>query len=189
MKLTDLLENLFRDAPETELDEMSGFSRLRRMLTGGVDTVNRIGLLTANNPMIQKFSKRENEVLNKRLEQDLRQMGYGYIPVNGKYGNLEYSFLVPNITREETLFLGKKYQQHSVIWGQREEGEGLDGFRFEMIECDGERVTMIGHNVLTGVEVQSSDDYFSSVPKLGQQTVEKGLNPKERKFVIPFNDI
>jgi len=84
-------------------------------------------------------SKKENLAANKRLEQDLRKMGYGYFKVEGHWqecqdpnvnytdcpkdklrDSTEESLFVPNIKKEEMEKLCKKYEQDAVIYGDKD---------------------------------------------------------------------
>jgi len=72
-------------------------------------------ILTAENPQAKALSREENEKRNKRLVEELQDKGYEYVPVEGRYDNLEESFLVFEISNEAALDLAKKYDQESVI--------------------------------------------------------------------------
>jgi len=71
-------------------------------------------------------SKSENEQQFKELKAAVRAMGYGYIEMRGGYRgdqgfNLESSLFVPSITRKQIIDLGKRYNQHSVIYKDAKE--------------------------------------------------------------------
>lgn len=73
-------------------------------------------ILTAENPMGKALSESENLTRNEQLIAELKKAGYDPIPVEGKYGgNPEHSFLIPNMTDDEALALGKKFEQESVL--------------------------------------------------------------------------
>lgn len=84
-------------------------------------------------------NKKENNVKNKELEQDLRKLGYGFFKVEGHWqecqdpnlnyvdcsqdqlqDSVEQSLFVPGITKEDSLALCKKYEQDAVIYGGKD---------------------------------------------------------------------
>jgi len=89
-------------------------------------------------------SKKENEVANKRLEQDVRKMGHGFFKVEGHWQecqdpNMNYvdcpkdklrdsteeSLFVPGITKDQIADLCKKYEQDAVIYGDKDSDDHL----------------------------------------------------------------
>ena len=75
--------------------------------------------ITAWNPFSKAFSIKENKVLNLLLEADLNN--YQIFPAEGKdtLGDWppEISFFVGDISREQAIFLGKKYEQNAIVFG------------------------------------------------------------------------
>lgn len=75
--------------------------------------------ITAWNPFSKALSLEENKALNVLLETDLD--GYSIFPAEGKdtIGDWlpETSFFVGNITREQAIILGKKYEQNAIVYG------------------------------------------------------------------------
>ena len=151
----------------------SGYSRVRQMMMGLVPSIETLGILTAQNPGGQASDSRENKEANSRLLADLIAANYGVIPIEGSYGGPENSFLVPNMTRDDIVSLGKKYGQEAVIWGSKTVEEvGEPYFTFEYIEGDN---TIQTRDVsLGGSSVQDKEDFYSS--------------KRGRKFYIPFFD-
>jgi hypothetical protein len=151
----------------------SGFSRVRQMMMGLVPTIGTIGILTAENPNGEQASPEFNREANAKLAQKLQSLNYGFIPIEGRFGGPENSFIIPNMTRQDAVFLGIKFGQEAVIWGKKmSESVGEPFFRFEYIE---DSDTIQTRDVsLGGTEAQEREDYYSSV--------------KGRKFYIPFFD-
>jgi len=63
---------------------------------------------------------KENEQAYKELLNDVRELGYGYIPLKGGYKEesgfvKEKAIFIPGISRKEIIDLGKKYDQYSVL--------------------------------------------------------------------------
>ena len=152
------------------LTEKRDFSSLINTLAAERENIKTIGMVTAENPMGQQVTPEENKERNEKLESALRQMNLGYRKIRGKFGNYENSFLIPNIKKEEIIELGNRFEQKSVIWGERVQ----DKFVFSYIEGD----TTIEQRdvVLFGSDVQKRDDLYSQSSK----------GPE--KFVIPFFD-
>jgi hypothetical protein len=155
----------------------SGFNRIMTILSGNLPNVDSVSFMTAANPFAQQLTSKENIVRNKELAAWLRARGLGFIRIRGKFGGPEKSFIVNNITKEETIAAGKEFEQESVIWGEKtfdDEGNPT-GFRFYYIE--GSEVVQARDVVLTGEEVQARKDFYSQE----RQTAA-------RKFVVPFFD-
>lgn len=151
----------------------SGFPRVRQIMLGQIPSIDSLAILTAENPMGKPHSKAENELRNKELMTDLRSMNYGPIPLKGRFGGPESSFIVPNISRDEAIQLGNKHQQEAIIWGQRISDQFSEPFlKFEYIE--GDETVQTRSVSLGGEDAQSREDYYSA--------------KKGRKFYIPFFD-
>ena len=75
---------------------------------------------------VQDFSEDANERRHENLRREIRQMGYGYIEMDSGYTYkatqggeaqaLEQAFFIPEITKDEALSLGQKYDQETIIW-------------------------------------------------------------------------
>jgi|SRR5208282_476976 len=73
-----------------------------------------------------QYNEKKNFQLHGELENDIRNMGYGFIEqksgysytkANGEKGiSYELSFFVPNITLEQVIKLGIKYGQESILY-------------------------------------------------------------------------
>ena len=150
----------------------SGFNRIKNILQGNVASVNTVGFMTAENPMAQKMSRKENKALNKELMAWMRERGYGPIRIRGRFGNMERSLMIPNITRHDITEAGKYFNQESVIWGEKTDESQ---FVFEYIEGDD---TIQKRDVaLFDDDVQARDDFYS-----------QERQSAARKFYIPFFD-
>jgi hypothetical protein len=176
MEIEKTLRHLIREVKSQRymnLVNESGFSRVRQMMAGMVPTIDTMGILTAENPNGEPASPQINKQANQKLAAKLASLNYGFIPIQGKFGTPENSFIVPNITREDVAFLGKRFGQEAVIWGSKiVEEVGEPFFRFEYIE--GGETIQTRDVSLGGSKAQEKDDYYSS--------------KKGRKFYIPFFD-
>lgn len=94
------------------------------------------GVVTASRG---ELTSAENKQRNKQLEADLRNMGYGFVHVDGmwqecrkpdteykdcpddmKVPTEEKSLFIPNISKDDVLKLGNKYNQDSVLFADEE---------------------------------------------------------------------
>lgn len=99
-----------------------------------------VGIVTGYNPHGKKAPLSKNRQLNKSLWNDLRADGYDPWAIRGKYkGAAEQSFLVPDITRDDLVHYGEKYNQEAVVWAKKME----KGYAVEWIE--GRKTTKKGH--------------------------------------------
>ena len=75
--------------------------------------------ITAWNPYSNALSQEENSSLNESLRLDLKD--YKILEAQGKdtIGNWppEPSFFVANISEDQAIALGKKYQQNAIVYG------------------------------------------------------------------------
>ncbi|RAR73694.1 DUF3293 domain-containing protein [Flavobacterium aciduliphilum] len=76
--------------------------------------------ITAWNPFSNALSLEDNQRLNSLLEQDLTN--YTVFAGEGKdtLGDWppEISFFVGGITKEAAIYLGKKYEQNAIVYGE-----------------------------------------------------------------------
>lgn len=148
--------------------EEGGYTKLVRSLAGLEPSIDTVGIITAENPMAQKFSPKQNKLRNQELAEELRELGYGYYQVRGKYGNVEKPLVVPNITKDDIMRLGSAYEQDSVIFVQKTP----KGSIAELIETHGDNYSVKSRVILP--LAQDVEDFYTTY--------------KGRKFVIPFFD-
>jgi hypothetical protein len=125
------------------------------------------GLLTAENPMAQPLTEEENKQLNQKAEEWLTGRGYKPRRVTGKYGQVENSFFVPNLTRQDAIDFAKQFNQEAVA-----HSDGLvyqDGSMNPRVKAD---------DNLSFTESYSPDSDFVSVvnTKDGLKTFSIGYN-------------
>ncbi len=166
-------EQLLRKEIRKIISEMAGYPRVKNIMMGAVDSVNKVGILTAENPKGEQAAPEYNKEKQAELKADLRSLGLGFIQIKGKYNVLENPFVVPNISREDVLSLGLKYGQESIIYGEKEENENEVYFKWQLIFCEGESVIKTTYsNVSSDEDLKSRDDFYSAV--------------KGRRFIFPF---
>ena len=68
--------------------------------------------------------------------------------------------MIMNISRDDTIEMGQKYDQYAVIWGNKlRDKDGEPFFRFEYIE--GNQTIQTRDVSLSGKSVEDRDDYYS----------------------------
>lgn len=169
---------------EEDVDE-SGLPRFKRMAAGLVPSINTIGIFSAENPKDHRFTPEENKKRMNDLKSKLRNLGYGFIPIKGKYGDPENSLIVPNIKYEDIRELSKdkkkeeegdlSYNQDTFIFGEKVKTEDDKVYyKWNMIKTDTEMPDdKERYTVLTNREdVENAEDFYSLI--------------KNKKFKIPF---
>lgn len=78
------------------------------------DLEGDFGFLTGENPLNKALTEEENQGLNKKAEQWLRDKGYSPRRVTGKYNQGENSFFVPGLTKSDAIAFAKEFNQESV---------------------------------------------------------------------------
>lgn len=171
------------------IDE-SGYSRLMNMAAGNVDSVNTIGILTSENPDAVQAEPVFNKKALNQLKSDLKNMGLGFIPIDGKYGSDENSLIVPNITLNQILDLGKKYKQESVIFAEKKEQADKVFFKWRMLnsyngqDLDSPRYTVLSSRLTNKYKGSGKDRKFDKEIELDNFY----SMIQNRQFRIPFYD-
>lgn len=178
---------------ENEITE-AGFSKVAQTLRGIVPSIKTIAIITAENPKGNELGSEENKMRNKQLKKDISSPGvgnggfrqylrsgmYGFRQIKGQYGNLENPFLINNISKDEALRLGKKYDQDTIIFGEVREqtdNNGVEMF-FQLIKAYGDH------------EVEGTQRVFVTFGREGESKPQDFYSEvKGRKFVIPFYGI
>lgn len=134
----------------------------------------------------------ENKAKTNELKKDIKSMGYWYTELKGGYVEIgengkrvpvdgEDSFIVPNMTKEEAMELGKKYDQDTVMFKDAKahtlqyiitnERAGNVG------DADSSFETQAGKD---NFSVSSGDDldYYSRLPKSNKKDLKIGFNWK-----------
>jgi len=153
-----------------ELNER--YSNLANILRGGRKSVFAIGILSAENPHGRALSDSENRQRTAELRKVLKEGRLGYRPVKGRYGNLENSFIVNNISRDDVMALGKRFKQDSVVWGQRVEEGDYYGMDFELIGTDLHNWNEVMGTSRVMIGRENAADFYTEY--------------KGRRFIIPF---
>jgi len=86
-------------------------------ILNGTSSVSSIGMLTWDNPQNLQLSKTENVERAKELESKIKEFGLTFIPIQGKFNNVEDSYLILNPSVGEIISLIQEGDQHSGIYG------------------------------------------------------------------------
>jgi len=168
-------EKQLRKIIRESIEEMAGFPRVKNIMMGAVDSVNSVGIVTAENPYGQQATNEYNKEHQEKLKKDIRHLNYGYIQIKGKYGSEENPFLIPNITKDHIIALGRRFEQESVIYGEKFSDEEKTYFRWQLIMCDSGKATKtVYKNISNERDIESRGDFYSAV--------------KNRRFYFPFFD-
>jgi len=66
----------------------------------------------------KEYNQTELELARRRLENLLLESGYYFVKCLGKYNDVvEQGFFIFDISEKESQYIGKLYNQESVIWG------------------------------------------------------------------------
>lgn len=128
---------------------------------------------------------RENNRRTKQLMKDIKALGLSYVKTYGAWHEQdkttkEKSFLIPDITREQALELGKKYGQYSIIFKDKE-----DDTAYMLITLDNENFGNVdGKFDMSGKEkfthVDAKDD------ELQNYTGYTGLKPNGHGYNLSY---
>ena len=89
-------------------------SRVKQALFGDSSgKIRTFAVLSAENPMGMKNSAAENNKNTAELKSKLTELGVQYVPIEGKYGNIEHSFMLFNIVREDAQYLAEWFEHRS----------------------------------------------------------------------------
>lgn len=135
-KLEIIKKRLFEitKLPHSYYLEESSLSRIQRHISGD-SAAQSWGTISAER---YAMSDEENRERTQQLKKDLRDMGHGFVELEGGWrecqekgtpyskcpedkleNTVETSFFIPNISREEIESLRDKYEQDAVIYGDK----------------------------------------------------------------------
>ena len=150
----------------------------------GRNVIKTMAILTSENPRYadvmdpndkdEKGNQRKNygEENSKRrtdLEKTLKTGHFAWFPVKGQYFGKENSYIIYNISLEDTLYLGEKYGQESVIW--------IDGTKCQYWEQEGDGKYVMTHerDMSQRLDMGDADNLYTQISRAF-------------KFQIPFFD-
>lgn len=100
---------------------------LKSALVGKNPNVESLTIITSENPLGQKYSRKDNKERLSDFKAQLKAGGHPYKNVIGKYGNKEHSFVIFNLSRDAAENYARVYEQESFIFGIKKD----DGMVYE----------------------------------------------------------
>lgn len=171
--------------------------RVEKTFENGNNTyIKCFAVLTAENPDSQKASNSYNKKANKNLFKALKTQ-YTIIPTQGKFGNVENSFLVFNIDRsvveyycgqnEQTSFIFSKVEGGKVIseyWEKQDVTQSYDKVNNPYVlkdTCDDwvdmsgadDYYTIVGNKFKYSIPFSIFEDYNNRLGKLLNEVTDK----------------
>lgn len=148
-------------------------SRRQKAMSAIKGTSNRIktcAILTSENPMTT-LPKDYNDRLRQKLEVYLKTGNFAWFPVKGKYGDKENSYIIYNISLDDALHVGEKFEQESIIWVDNRGDEPV----YQYWEQNGNGEFVKKHERNTYIDMTDQDDLWTQISR-------------KFKFQIPFFD-
>ncbi|GAB4497192.1 MAG: hypothetical protein OHK0019_30340 [Saprospiraceae bacterium] len=79
--------------------------------------------ITAWNPRSKLASDKENSLKNRKLKIELEKVSFGVLPGLGEAEDgdwpAEESFWALDISPNDAIYLGKKYEQNAIVWWEK----------------------------------------------------------------------
>lgn len=166
--LQEIVENTVKDY----LTEVSRRQKAQQALNGWNPSIKTMAILTSENPRYHEFSDGKNTNNDQRienLEKDLKLGHFAWFPVKGQYGGKEKSYIIYNISLDDSLYLGRKFGQESIIF--------IDGSHCEYWEQSGDGKYKKTHEreMSQRLDMTNAEDFYTQVCR-------------SFKFQIPFFD-
>ncbi len=116
------------------------YKRIMDILQGQEADVKTVGLMSGQNPMVQKVSDLANANRKEGLEKAVKAMGLEFVRIGAEFGgHPEQSVLILNPTQFQLDKLCRQFQQWGFVWGQKfpiRPGESFIAFTMMMIDYD-----------------------------------------------------
>lgn len=100
-------------------------------IEGKKNYVHTFCIITGQNPMGIDGTNRTNRTNNNKLRKILKIGHYAYVPVKGKYGSTEDSFVIFNLPLDNAKAIATETAQESFIFG-RVEDDNADSAVFDL---------------------------------------------------------
>lgn len=120
------LEAIAESIGTRQLNEGNPFKHFENKLNDR-SNVHEFVILTSMNPgrPDDVAMGEDREAPLEALKKYLRSAQYGWVPVRGKYGSEERSFLIPNMNTEEAIRICQRFGQDSFIHGIKDPEAGM----------------------------------------------------------------
>ena len=104
----------------TEGDKKSKYQKILDILEGQIDTIDSVGIMSGQNPMVRSVSKIANAKRKEALEKRAKEMGLSYIRIGAMFGYLpEQSLIILDPTQGQMDKLSREFQQWGFVWGEK----------------------------------------------------------------------
>lgn len=131
---------------------------LKSALVGKNPNVESLTIITSENPLGQRFSRKDNKQRLNGFKAQLKAGGHPYKNVIGKYGNKEHSFVIFNLSRNSAENYARVYEQESFIFGIKNK----DGMLYEYwVTKDGGTTYELAKTTDFVRNEEQLEDYFS----------------------------
>ena len=149
--------------------------------------VQRLGIMTAENPRGMETNQETNVELMKKFASMLDAKDLDYTEIDGQYGNPENSFIIINPTMLDMVDFGKMFSQASVIYAQKMRRITMDDspaihFRFDYIQTEPDGLDKPKYHPQEYYVVDSQDLVIEVDAKIDDFYSKLG----DQKFKIPF---
>lgn len=139
-------------------------------IDGQSSFVDTFYIITGQNPNGNTGDNRTNRIGNKRLKEILKAGHYTAVPVKGKYGMVEDSYIVFNIPLDVAKNIANELSQESFIYGRKQENKVVFEL-YMMDESTGEYQFVESKDYYE--DKKDNDDYFTEIG--------------DKKFSLPFD--
>lgn len=145
-------------------------TKLKAVLLGQNNGIFSFAIGTVENPMGKKYTSAQNLELRTKFKKLLKDGGFLYTPLIGKYGNKENSYIIYNISLAfSKIIFGEYFNQESFIWAKKEKPGSM---LFEYWKKDNNSNYKLIDKQNKIINEKDADDFFSRL--------------KDYKFKIPF---
>lgn len=153
----------------------AGAARIFNVLHGLVPNVRTLTFISAANKHGKQQPAEDNNKQNQELEDIIKTGHFGYSPSKGVYGGLpENGFVVRNMTRDQALNLGNRFEQDSIIFAKKINKDDYTGMSAELLGSDDHNYGEVLGIRNVYIKRDNHKDYYTEV--------------KGRKFQFPFFD-
>ena len=164
------LKNIIKESVKDVLNETSRRQKAQQAIKGVSNRIKTCAILTSENPLMflpQKY----NDRLRTKLEMYLKIGNYVWFPVKGEYKGKEKSYIVYNISFDDTMYLATKFEQESFIFIDNRGDEPV--YQYWQQNGNGEFYKVSERN--TYIDASDANDFFTQIGR-------------KFKFQIPFFD-
>ena len=119
-----LIEQVVSDTLRKHINETSRRQKAIKNFLGVNSKLRTFGIITAENPMGKGLPKQDNAERNAILINLLKSRQYIFCPVKGKYGNVEHSFMIYNVSLQDLKEIGNGFGQQSFIYAEIDRSKG-----------------------------------------------------------------